>query len=147
MKKFIIGIMAVAVASAIICLVGRNLAFLPRWVEWESGTYYSRCGEYEISLDKKTVRVLRDDAVIWTSPEGVKVQEALSWDIDKDSEDELILLCWKKGRYGRHKPFWVEEDEKEWSQHIFVYEYGEGEVDVLLHRAGCGVYDRGQRRG
>lgn len=149
MKKFIIGIMAVAVASAIICLVGRNLAFLPRWVEWESGTYYSRCGEYEISLDRKTVRVLRDDAVIWTSPEGVKVQEALSWDIDKDSEDELILLCWKKGRYGRHKPFWVEEDEKEWSQHIFVYEYGEGEVrpkwmssyiglDVAYMTAGSG---------
>ncbi len=128
MKKAFYAMMVLAAAGAIICFVGRSLAFLPPWVEWESGTYYSHCGEYEISLDKKTVRVLRDHVCIWTSPEGVKVQQALSCDIDNDSRDELILLCWKKGRYGRHRPFWVEEDEEEWSQHIFVYAYGEGEV-------------------
>lgn len=34
----------------------------------------------------------------------------------------------EKGRYGRHRPFWVEEDEKGWSQHIFVYEYDQGKI-------------------
>lgn len=120
--------MALAVAGAIACLVGRNLALLPRWVEWQSGTVYGDSGEYEISLDRKTVYIRQGDEIIWTSPEGVKVQKVLSCDIDNDSEDELILLCWKKGRYGRHRPFWVEEDEKEWSQHIFVYEYDQGIV-------------------
>ncbi len=128
MKKIMIGIMAVAVASAMICLVTGKLTRLPRWVEWKRGTFYSCCGEYEISLENKTVRVLREKEIIWTSPEEVKVQEVLSCDIDNDSRDELVLLCWKKGRYGRHRPFWVEEDEKGWSQHIFVYEYERGEV-------------------
>ena len=64
-----------------------------------------------------------DIRVIWTSPQEVKVQKALSCDIDNDGIDELVLLCWKKGRYGEHKPFWVEKDEAVWSQHLFVYEY------------------------
>ena len=56
------------------------------------------------------------------------MQDVLSCDIDNDGMDELLLLCWKKGRYGEHKPFWVEEDEKNWSQHLFVYEYMEEEI-------------------
>lgn len=128
MKKTSIIIMALAAASAIACFIGKNLVLLPRWVEWKSGTFYSHSEEYEITLDRKTVFIRQENEVIWTSPEGVKVQEVLSCDIDNDSEEELILLCWKKGRYGRHRPFWVEEDEKGWSQHIFVYEYDQGKV-------------------
>ncbi len=123
-----IRVMAVAFASAFICLAAGKTPLLPRWVEWKSGTFAGCGGEYEGLLERKTVRVLREDAVIWTSPEGVKVQEVLSCDIDNDSRDELLLLCWKKGRYGQHRPFWVEEDEKGWSQHIFVYEYDREEV-------------------
>ena len=88
--------MALAAAGAIACLIGGNPAFLPRWVEWQSGTFYCHSEEYEISLDRKTVYIRQEDAVIWMSPEGVKVQEALSCDIDNDSQEELILLCWKK---------------------------------------------------
>jgi len=128
MKKAIIVIMALAAVGAIACFLWKNQALPPRWVEWKSGTFYSHLGEYEIVLSEKTVKVLRRGTVIWTSPEGVKVQEALSCDIDNDCEEELILLCWKRGRYGRHRPFWVEEDEKGWSQHIFVYEYDQGKV-------------------
>ena len=40
----------------------------------------------------------------------------------------LILLCWKKGIYGKYKPFWIKKDEKKWFQHIFVYEYAENEI-------------------
>lgn len=65
------------------------------------------------------------DSVIWTSPKGVLVQKVLSADVDNDGREELVLLCWKTGRYGRDRPFWVEKDEKKWSQHLFVYEYGQ----------------------
>lgn len=68
------------------------------------------------------------DAVIWTSPKGVLVQKVLSADIDNDHREELVLLCWKIGHYGKDKPFWVEKDKKEWSQHLFVYEYVNGEI-------------------
>ena len=77
--------------------------------------------QYEAVLEGKKVEVIYDDRVIWTSPQEIKVQEALYADIDGDDRVELILLCWKIGRYGRSRPFWIEEDEKKWSQHIFVY--------------------------
>lgn len=101
----------------------KNGAFLPRWIAWESGRICDQSGEYSVLLQHREVQVFWKDSVIWISPEGVKVQEAVSCDIDSDGQDELILLCWKIGRYGGHRPFWVKADEKKWSQHIFVYEY------------------------
>lgn len=105
-----------------------NGAFLPHWIVWESRELSDQSGAYKILLEHENVDVIYEDSTIWTSPDGVKVQEVLSCDIDNDHQDELILLCWKIGRYGKHKPFWVEKDERKWSQHIFVYEYSENEV-------------------
>lgn len=53
---------------------------------------------------------------------GVKVQDTLFGDIDFDGEDELLILCWRIGRYGKRRPFWVKHDELTWSQHIYIYE-------------------------
>lgn len=106
----------------------KNGAFLPGWVTWEDRRIFDLSGTYRIVLQHKRVRVFLENEEIWTSPETVKVQEALSCDMDQDGQDELILLCWKVGRFGVHKPFWIKEDEKEWSQHIFVYEYGPDKV-------------------
>lgn len=105
-----------------------NGVFMPHWIRWESSAFQDASGEYEVVLSHKRVSVTCGDSVIRTSPEGVKVQKALSCDVDNDCQDELVLLCWKRGRYGRLMPVWVEEDEREWSQHIFVYEYTEDEV-------------------
>lgn len=127
MKKAFIISMALACAGAILYIVVSILLsrgiLLPGWIAWESGTYYAAPVPYQILLSHKTVKVIHDNAVIWTSPDDLKVQQVLSCDIDGDKEDELLLLCWKKGRFGSYKPFWVKEDETRWSQHIFVYEY------------------------
>lgn len=103
-------------------------AFLPDWIEWKEETFYDLSGSYRILLRNKSLKVFSREEEVWCSEKGVKVQKALSCDIDKDGEDELLLLCWKRGRYGKHRPFWVEKDETEWSQHIFVYEYNGGEI-------------------
>ena len=102
--------------------------FLPQWIVWEHGTFQDASGQYQITLTGKTVRVSYKDTMIWTTEKDVKVQKALSADIDRDGQDELILLCWRKGHYGDVKPIWVEEDEDDWVQHIFVYECLEGDV-------------------
>lgn len=120
--------MALVGTGAVLYMLWMNGAFLPRWIRWESGISHDLTGKYEITLAHKKVSVECDNSVIWTSPKGVKVQSVLSADIDGDKTEEMILLCWKIGRYGRSKPFWVEEDEKKWSQHIFVYGLHEGEV-------------------
>ena len=72
--------------------------------------------------------VQRREEILWESPKEVKIQQALWADVDNDGKEELVLLCWKKGRYGKSRPFWVERDEKKWSQHLFVYEYDQGVI-------------------
>lgn len=132
LKIFII-IMASVCIGAVLCIIIGSKNDIPKWVEWKKGVCYDQSGQYEITLKRKSVSVMYDNTVTWTSPDGVKVQQVLSCDIDNDYEDELILLCWKTGRFGSHKPFWVEEDEEGWSQHIFVYEYGKdiaGEIEA-----------------
>ena len=66
----------------------------------------------------------QDIQKIWSSPEDILVQDSMICDIDGDGAVEILLLCWKIGRFGVSRPFWVERDEKSWSQHLFVYEYG-----------------------
>lgn len=73
-------------------------AFLPKWIEWKRVD--------DTSYLKK----------------GVKAQDCLSIDINHDGKDELLVLCWRIGRYGDRKPFWVKHDELKWSQHIYIYE-------------------------
>lgn len=104
--------------------------FLPQWIVWEHGAFQDASGQYEITLTGKTVRVSYKDTMIWTTEKDVKVQKALAADIDRNGQDELILLCWRKGHYGDVKPIWVEEDEQDWVQHIFVYEFLQEDVQA-----------------
>lgn len=128
MKRIGLVIMALVGTGAILYLLWRGGAFLPRWILWESGSFYDSSESYEIVLQDKKMEIWHDGASVWNSPKDVKVQAALSCDIDNDGTDELVLLCWKIGRYGSHRPFWIERDERKWSQHIFVYEYENGTI-------------------
>ncbi|MBD5512331.1 MAG: CapA family protein [Lachnospiraceae bacterium] len=128
MKRAGLIIMALVSTGAILYLLWSGGAFLPRWISWQSGSFYDSSESYEIVLQNKKVEILYGGVSVWNSPKGVKVQSVLSCDIDNDGMDELLLLCWKIGRYGEHRPYWVERDEKKWSQHIFVYEYENGKI-------------------
>ncbi len=124
-KRFLL-IAAVGIAAVLCALLYALWTqgfLLPLWAKWNHVNICDSTGEYEIVLQHRSVDVLHHGQILWSSPADVKVQNVLSSDIDGDAADELILLCWKRGRYGKHKPFWVEKDENSWSQHIFVYEY------------------------
>ncbi|MBQ9360184.1 MAG: hypothetical protein IJT96_04030 [Lachnospiraceae bacterium] len=79
-------------------------AFLPLWIEWNK--------DAEKGLPDGVMAKL-DDA--WL------VQDSLNFDINGDGIDEWILLVWKRGSYGPHRPSWVKHDEIVFSQHIFIY--------------------------
>ena len=136
-KYFVKGLLKYLTISVVLLCAGvvgswlQNVgAFLPHWIVWEHGTFQDASGQYQIILKGKTVRVSYKDSMIWTTEKDVKVQKALSADIDRDEQDELILLCWRKGHYGDVKPIWVEEDEQDWVQHIFVYEFLQEDVQA-----------------
>ncbi len=114
--------MALVITGAVLYVLWEKGTFLPRWIVWEEGDISDASGDYEISLAGGNVSVDYRESKVWDSPKNVKVQQILSCDMDYDGREELILLCWKRGRFGKYKPFWIKEDEENWSQHIFVYE-------------------------
>ena len=63
-----------------------------------------------------------DGSLKWNTGKKLLVQDFLVTDLDGDEDLELILLVWKRGRYGSARPFWVKADEKSYSQHIFIYD-------------------------
>ena len=139
-----IGKKIIEVTVLCICLLVTVLGwnggfFLPRWIDWKCGTSVDASERYEIFLKRRTVDVVYDNSVIWTTPKDIKVQDALFCDIDGDEADELVLLCWKIGRFGTGRPFWVEEDEETWSQHIFVYSCEGGTVKPKWMSSYIGV--------
>ena len=79
-------------------------AFLPSWIEWNKDAKKGL---------PDGVRAKLDDA--WL------VQDSLNFDINGDGTDEWILLVWKRGSYGPHRPSWIKHDEIGFSQHIFIY--------------------------
>lgn len=127
-KKVFVIITVTVLTAIILYAMWYSGCFLPRWITWEQKMLHDQIGQYEITLENKKTNITYKGIGIWDTPSGVKVQDIVLLDIDSDNEEELILLCWKKGRYGKHKPFWVEKDEQNWSQHIFVYEFQEDSV-------------------
>lgn len=127
LKRVIILVLMLISTSAIFCILWSNGNFLPGWIIWENEELCDRSGEYKVLLENKSVDVIYDNSVIWSTQDDIKVQKVLSSDVDNDKNDELVLLCWKVGRYGKHRPFWIDKDEKKWSQ-VFL----DSGVDVVI---------------
>lgn len=92
-----------------------------------TGTTHSDAAEnaLQFTLTKKHLTIRQEDEILWTSDPHLLVQDFLICDINHDGSDELLLLCWRIGRFGDARPFWVTHDENTWSQHIYIYEFQE----------------------
>ncbi len=99
--SFVLSTMAVIL---ILTIARHKGAFLPDWIEWDGNVKEEIPAGLTERLDKS-----------WL------IQDALCFDIDGDGEDDEILLVWKRGSYGEHRPTWVTKDEDDLSQHIFIY--------------------------
>ena len=96
----------------------------PDWVEWQSRTLAA--GDWTVTLDRGRVTGTAAGET-WQPDPDTRVQDALTADMDRDGEAELLLLTWRQGRYGESRPFWVTEaeDGDRWTQHIDIYDLGE----------------------
>lgn len=108
-------------AFGVVKLLQAQGYLLPSWIDWQSRAWTD--GEITVELKSRSVTVLKDGVTLWQSDPSVPVQDVLWGDIDHDEEPELMLLCWKRGRYGESRPFWVTEDDRTWSQHIYLYDW------------------------
>ena len=126
-KKKRIGIIAALAAAALIAAALCIFLFSdePHGVDWNT---FSRdlSGGRRLELSGKALKLYSKEEPYWQTEGDWLIEDALLTDINRDGADELLLLLWKRGRYGKHRPFWVEEDEDDWSQHIFIYSLPEG---------------------
>lgn len=148
-KSILISISAAAAVAAVLAFLWYRGAFLPSWISWKdvsvSAKAYDEATLGIIAKSKgaklperivnecddsvtanvcdKSISVADDSGnVIWMLDKKCLVQDALFADLDRDGADELLVLCWKIGKYGNRKPFWIDKDELKWSQHIYIYE-------------------------
>ena len=134
LKWIITGGIAVIAITAVFTLWWYG-AFLPHWISWEKKEFpYEDC---KVVLKNRTLWVAEADMgeagdrhkfmkrdqseLLWKTPADWQVQDVLVMDIDRDQQEELVLLVWKHGSYGRHLPIWEEKNDIRLEQHIFIY--------------------------
>ena len=145
-KKTRKGIRTALLLSALLCAFGAVLflswhsgLFLPGWVGWKKAVRTDASGAYTVRLTGRRAKVSYDGRTIWKPERGIKVQDALFADVDGDGRDELALLCWRIGRYGAARPFWVKTDEKSWSQHLLVCRFDGGQAAPMWMASDIGM--------
>ncbi len=107
--------------------------FLPGWTRWQNREFLADLdgdgGMERLRLDgSRRLRIRKDGALFYESDRSWKVFDAMSGDLNGDGTEELILLVWKHGSYGKHRPMWVTWDPPVFSQHVFIFQAREGEM-------------------
>lgn len=118
-------IIAAVMTAAIFGILYYSGCLLPKWACWHDAVIDgdNAMEPDVIELKHRRVRAYKDGKCIFESPGICRVQNMLYEDIDRDGERELILLNFNIGRFGSHRPFWVNRDERRWFQHIYIYDY------------------------
>ena len=95
---------------------------------------YDVIEKVDFSLKKKRLKITVHETgeLLYESPKEWLVSDYFLADIDSDDEDEVVLMVWKQGSFGKHKPFWHEgKKDNKWTQHIFIYEWDCERTDRL----------------
>ncbi|NSW82465.1 MAG: hypothetical protein HPY90_04180 [Syntrophothermus sp.] len=72
-------------------------------------------------LKGRILTVSEEDKLIWESPSDWKVEDFLIADVTNDGQEELVMTVWVRGRFGKHRPFWVSGDDGKWWNHLYLY--------------------------
>lgn len=91
-----------------------------------------RDGKPEIySLYRHRVSVIDQGRTIWRSPPSWKVDSFHLADATNDGRTDLVLVVWKKGSFGPHKPFWITTRDNRISNHLFLFNLEAGKIHSL----------------
>ena len=130
-KKVIITILAWIVSTAICSLFVYYLwtrgVFLPNYATWHNQEESYVIGEETVSfeLKRRTLKIYDEKTkeLIYEAPDEWRVSDCFCFDVDHDDEYEVVMVVWKRGSFGNHKPFWHDDKDDEWTQHIFIYDW------------------------
>ena len=102
-------ITAMVFMAVAVFVMDRSGGFLPEWITWEEREIDAGDG-ITVILHKREVRISKNDVPVHKINKTVKVQDMLITDLDRDDDPELVLLCWRRGKYGPAQPFWENEN-------------------------------------
>ncbi len=146
-KRLITAGIITIITAALIAAVIFRLIIPPLFSKPCNRTVHDPAG-VDIVEEKRDITVFIDGEKVWELDGNVLAQDFLFEDVDDDGEKELLILCWKRGRYGKRRPTWVKRDEIGWSQHIFIYEIKDMRVtpkwmasDIGMDAASWGFKD------
>ncbi|NPV92856.1 MAG: hypothetical protein HPY50_18980 [Firmicutes bacterium] len=77
--------------------------------------------------------IIAGEKEIWRSPPEWEVTGFKLADATNDGQGDLLLVLWKSGSFGQHKPFWFKGEDDQYSNHLFVYNLAKGK----LHPVWC----------
>lgn len=147
--KTLIIILVPVITAAVIAAVIFNLnfsigdgpiLFLPSYSAPAKDKTLNTGDGWRAEQEGRKISVYRQDRLIWELPHEVRAQDFLIEDIDRDGRQDLLILCWRRGRYGKQRPTWVKKDEINWSQHIFVYDLKDDAVVPKWMASDIGVH-------
>jgi len=72
--------------------------------------------------------VTEGTGTLWQSPAAWRVDDFTLGDADNDGTVELLLSVWRRGSFGRHRPFWFRGEDAGYKNHLFVYRLAEDTV-------------------
>ena len=75
----------------------------------------------EYVLRDHILTVTEGSKVLWTSPKEYQIDSFSLGDADNDGKDNLVISLWKKGSFGKMKPFWHSGEDRSFKNHLFVY--------------------------
>ncbi|MDO4533622.1 MAG: hypothetical protein Q4C36_07870, partial [Coriobacteriia bacterium] len=142
LRLLLAGVAAVVLVGAALFALWDAGGFLPSWVSWEEREIACDLDldgvEETVFLAGKAFTVVDGDSSCESDPEWL-VQEVAVGDIDRDGTSELVSLVWKRGSFGEHRPFWVESDSVNFSQHVFIHRYAEGALQPVWMSSALGI--------
>lgn len=72
-------------------------------------------------LRRGRLLVTESAGTLWQSPAAWRVDDFALGDANNDGTVELLLSVWKRGSFGRHRPFWFGGEDADYKNHLFVY--------------------------
>lgn len=136
-KKIILTVLLAAAGAAAVIIIVLAVQMggpsLPSFIVWKEKTFSADADadgkEDAFALKGRRLRITAGtvpDKAVYETEQDIFVQDAFAADLDHDGVPEVILLTWRRGSFGNSKPFWIEEDDDSYSQHIFIYHYENG---------------------
>lgn len=129
-KKVFITIFLLLVALLVVAIyrLWMDGYFLAHWMNQVEMCDIDGDGMPEkVIVQNRRLKIEKDGGILYSSDPDWKIVNCLITDVDGDQVPEILMFLWKRGSFEKYHPFW-EEDNDEYSQHIFIYHWLDEEM-------------------